>query len=173
MDRDAFWSILEAAREQSARGPTDGLMDRQVTLLAEAMTRLSSDQLVAFHNHFQELVASANHWDLWAVAYIIAGGCSDDWFDYFRYWLVSLGRAAYERALSDPSAVDELRHEYGAEDIFFEQISYVAPTEYRRRTGGEIPLSPVQFNQPSGIPWSNETDLAKRFPRLWAKYAAE
>jgi hypothetical protein len=173
MERDEFWSIIETARAQAIVGPRDGLMSRQAAHLAQHLSSLSPGELVAFHDHFQELVSSANHWDLWAVAHIIGGGCSEDWFDYFRYWLVSLGRAAYEQAVRDPSAVEALLHEYEAEDIFFEEISYVAPTEYRLRTGADIPLSAGVPSQATGAPWSDETDLQSRFPQLWAKYSGQ
>jgi hypothetical protein len=148
------------------------MMDRQVAYLDEQLSSVSPDQLVEFQAHFEELVRSANRWDLWAVAYIIAGGCSDEWFDYFRYWLVSLGQRGYERALENPASVDELLSETNAEDIFFESISYVASAAYRRRTGSEIPLLALEPVAPVGEPWSIDEDLASRFPTLWAKYGS-
>lgn len=39
---------------------------------------------------------------LWAAAYIIMGGCSDDTFDYFRGWLLYQGKETYEACIEDP-----------------------------------------------------------------------
>ena len=36
----------------------------------------------------RQRLAEAYRWDIWAIAFIINGGCSDDGFEYFRGWLV-------------------------------------------------------------------------------------
>ncbi|MFC9245678.1 DUF4240 domain-containing protein [Streptomyces sp. NPDC057136] len=45
---------------------------------------------------------------LWAAAYVINGGCSDDGFDYFRGWLIAQGREVFERTAADPDALAEV-----------------------------------------------------------------
>mgnify|MGYP000081487486 FL=1 len=32
---------------------------------------------------------------------MVLGGCSDDGFDYFRFWLISRGRKIFDKALED------------------------------------------------------------------------
>ena len=44
-------------------------------------------------------------WDLWGVAYILKGGCSDDGFEYFRAWLIARGRDFVAQALADPEGL--------------------------------------------------------------------
>jgi len=138
MTLEEFWSLLAASRE-AMTGEVDGNMDRQAARLRDLLFPLEPASIIEFRDHFQALVDRASDWDLWAVAYIIGQGCSDDWFDYFRFWLVSLGRERYERALASPEAVDEIFSESGAEDIFFEEISYVPGEVYREKTARDIP----------------------------------
>src|SRR4249919_4157680 len=99
MSDDRWWDLIERARK------TDGdLADSLIDLLA---TELSLDEIVLFDKFAQERMRDAFRWDLWAVAYIMNGGCSDDGFDYFCGWLVSRGKAHYLAALANPeSAAD-------------------------------------------------------------------
>ena len=46
---------------------------------------------------------------MWAVAYIVLGGCSDDGFDYFRFWLVARGKEVYMKAIQN---ADSLSNEF-------------------------------------------------------------
>ncbi|QRK09060.1 DUF4240 domain-containing protein [Archangium violaceum] len=106
------------------------------------------------------------------AAYLIAGGCSDDGFTDFRSWLISMGRRVFENALSNAESLIEVVDAPGLEDIFFEEFRYVPEQAYEELTGHEIPTyeepTPVD---PVGEKWSEEEgNLARRFPKLWARY---
>ncbi|MEL6211002.1 MAG: DUF4240 domain-containing protein, partial [Pseudomonadota bacterium] len=62
-----------------------------------------------FDTHLQTLHAAAYRQDLWALAYLLKGGCSDDSFAAFRCWLILQGKAAFEDTLADPDSVDIAR----------------------------------------------------------------
>ena len=62
-------------------------------------------EIVEFGTIFNEYSSRAYTWDLWAAAYLIGGGCSDDGFLDFRGWLISKGEKAYESALKDPQSL--------------------------------------------------------------------
>jgi hypothetical protein len=75
---------------------------------------------------------------LWGVAFASGGGCSDDLFDDFRSWLISMGRKVYEAALADPETVHEIAERDGLEeDVFFEELQYVPSQVLREKTGEE------------------------------------
>ncbi len=170
MNETEFWDLIAASRAAMTDDP-GGSMDRQAERLHELLVRLDPAAIVGFPDRFDELDERANDYDLWAVAYIIGNGCSDGWFEYFRYWLVSLGREGYERVLKDPAAVDALLAETDAETIFFEEISYVAEDAYRDRTGSDFPDRAVAGRGPSrGRRWADETELERRYPALWTKH---
>ena len=71
---------------------------------------------------------------------------------YFRYWLISRGRAVYEAALEDPDAlVEEItRAEYPS----FELFAYVPEKSYRARAEAEFPEVGLQHpKEPAGGTW--------------------
>lgn len=43
-------------------------------------------------------------WDVWAAAYLIGGGCSDDSFMDFRAGLIAQGRDWYQKAAASPAS---------------------------------------------------------------------
>ena len=53
---------------------------------------------------------AGSYWTpLWAAAYVINGGCSDDGFDYCRGWLILQGREVFEHVVADPRTLFGLR----------------------------------------------------------------
>lgn len=97
MDESRFWSIFEPV----AAIPGEEI-EEQEEVLAEQLSQLSDDELIAFEMTYDRLHANAYRWDLWEVAYQTGGGCSDDSFTYFRNWLIGRGRQAYYIVLEDP-----------------------------------------------------------------------
>jgi hypothetical protein len=177
MNKDIFWSLIERSREAARIGELDGSQDRQVAQLEQILSEIEPAEVVEFRNYLHYFMDKASTWDLWGVAEILAGGCSDDWFAYFRAWLVSMGQKEYERALHDPESVDVIRKLPGVEDIFFEQLTYVPGRVYRKKTGKEPPdvkkIYATRVPGPTGVRWSTEEDLARRFPRLYSKYSED
>jgi hypothetical protein len=168
MEVDEFWNIVESSKARS-----EGSHDRHAELLAEHLSALSPDEVIAFQRIFDELADRAYSWPLWGAAYIIGGGCSDDGFIDFRSWLISMGRDTYERALADPEslATVDLGPD-GEEDAFFEDFAYVAAHVYQAKTGQPLEYSrPEHPSEPSGEDWEEDgDDLARRFPRLSSRY---
>ena len=166
MTADQFWNIIETTRAEPS-------MDARAAALGAELLKLSSEEVVGFEKCFGEMQDRAYTWNLWGAAYIIGGGCSDDAFMDFRSWLISRGREIFDRAVSDPDSLAELDLGSNApEDAFFEEFAYVAAEVYEEKTGEDMPYvdRPTPAD-PAGEPWREDADdLARRFPRLWAKY---
>lgn len=137
---------------------------------------LEQEQIVAFQDHMADRMGESYRWDLWAVAYIIQGGCSDDSFDYFREWIIAQGRTFYEGVLAAPeraaegvAAGDE--DDPGSREC--ESMICAAGWAYESKTGQEIPPSqkPLSFNfeEPRGEPW-DEDGVDQRYPELAARF---
>ena len=175
MNEKRFWEVIEQSRSAATAGERDGSQDRQVARLEHLLEALDPDEIAEFRNLLHYFMDKAYTWDLWAVADILAGGCSDDWFDYFRAWLVSMGRKEYEQAVADPESVATIRKLPGVEDLFFEQLTYVPGRVYQMKTGEEPPpvrqLFVFKKPGPAGKRWETEEDLEQRFPRLYARYS--
>ena len=92
-----WWDLIERAGE-AVESP-----DEQCEALLELLQEeLDPDEILLFDKFVHERLRDAYRWDLWEVAYIMNGGCSDDGFDYFCGWLVGKGREHYEAALAKP-----------------------------------------------------------------------
>jgi Protein of unknown function (DUF4240) len=168
MDVAQFWSIVESSKKEAV-----GNFDSYVESLAEQLSALSPEAIVAFQGILDELRNEACSWDLWGVAYIIGGGCSDDAFADFRSWLVSMGRETYTRTLNDPeSLADIVVGPDGEEDVFFEEFAYIPARVYEAKTGQPLPYAKTAMrSDPSGEEWDDDgEDLARRFPRLSSLY---
>lgn len=158
---DRFWALVENGR---ARG--DGC-EKVANRLTDTLAKLPADAIIEFNNELTARMAESYRWDLWAVAYVANGGESDDGFDYFRGWLLTRGRAHFERALADPPTATEGASRFG--DLECEAILSVSADAYRRATGRDLPRSTVAFPQsPSGKPWTEET-IEQVYPGLTAR----
>jgi hypothetical protein len=94
-----WWDLIERSRKEVS--DRDEQADRLVALMT---AELSADDIVVFDKFLQERVRDAFRSDLWGIAYIMNGGCSDDGFDYFLGWLICKGKKHYEAALANPEA---------------------------------------------------------------------
>ena len=72
------------------------------------MTKLSADEIVEWNHIFDRLAARAYQTDLWAAAYHINGGASDDGFYYFRCWLIGMGKDSYKAAIQNPDTLADV-----------------------------------------------------------------
>jgi hypothetical protein len=160
MNADAFWKLIARHRPK----PYDP--DAHAERLTAALDKLPTEQVVAFDRIFREHVAQAYRWDLWGAAYVMNGGCSDDGFEYFRYWLVGQGREVYEGALANPESLAKLPQlEEGEAEA--ESLGYVGMQILEGR-GEPVPQVP-QPAKPVGEPW-DEDEVFDLFPRLAEKY---
>ncbi len=143
-------------------------MDKKCKLLGNELRRLSLDEVRSFQDHFDDCDDRAYSWELWAAAYIIHGGCSDDSFSDFRSTLISMGRQTYESALADPPWLADIN--YDAEVATYEGYQYV-PATVRTELGVTEPLPRTKPApaEPSGQEWDEDT-VADLYPKLAAKY---
>jgi hypothetical protein len=166
MEQTLFWQIIDAARQQA-----DGDVDEHLAELQEELGKLPEAEIIAFDRIFTAYWARAYLWDLWAAAYIIGGGCSDDGFMDFRGWLIAQGEKVYEAALANPETLAEVVPV--DDECQIEGFQYVAGNAWAEKTGqdySDFPTTGVAIpNEPAGEPWT-EDDLERRFPRLWQKF---
>jgi len=164
MTRDQFWSLIEQSRTASSD------CEGQTEALTAILAKLPVDDIVAFDNIFHELVHEAYRWDLWAVAYIINGGCGDDGFEYFRCWLIGQGRSYYEQALKSPERAAD--NAAPGEITDCEVLAYASNDAYEKVTGTEMPIvfgSRPAPAEPTGEAWEEE-DLEGLYPELYARF---
>jgi hypothetical protein len=170
MNKFAFWKLIDDSRQRAGRD-----LGQQVAELRASVEQLDPDDIVEFGRLFAEYWGRAYTWDLWAAAYILGGGCSDDGFLDFRAWLISRGKRIYEDALRDPETLARVVSSDAGEECQFEGFQYVARTAWENKTKDRLGAFPVteitQPDKPTGAPWSEAgDDLKRRFPKLWRKF---
>ncbi len=167
MDREMFWQIIEASRKDAGDD-----VDAQMEALRESLRKLSADEVVSFDGHYLDLWYDAYRWDLWLAAYVAGGGCSDDSFMDFRYWLIARGRKVYEAVLKDPEYLAEILDDGDEGQV--EGFQYIAPAVWEEKTGldrgSDFPEDDRRRpSEPAGERWPDE-ELPARFPKLWEKF---
>ena len=163
---DAFWRLV--AETRSAAGSNTG---RQSELLDERLRRLPAAQIAGFAQIHRTLDRRAYTWALWGAAATVEDGCSDDCFRDFRFYVISLGRDAYERALRNPDSLATVVQD--AETGDWENADDVAPEAYSSVTGNDLATEDSDLSgTPSGgrINLDDPRTLARRYPRLTARF---
>ncbi|MEU1350160.1 DUF4240 domain-containing protein [Streptomyces sp. NPDC005795] len=176
MDTKDFWKLIDDARTLVV-DPADAeaVAERVAALLAER----PADDILAAQQLLWDLMAASYRAPLWAAAYTINGGCSDDGFDYFRGWLIAQGRDVFERVVADPDALAGLPVVRAAAaegaDLECEGVLAVAWDAYREATGEQLPQGAFTIDYPDLDPeWDFDFDdterVALRLPELDALY---
>jgi hypothetical protein len=172
MDPHEFWQLIERSKAAS-----EGDCDRQADALTVLLLELPATAVMAFDRLFDQYADQAYRNELWAAAYIINGGCSDDGFEYFRRWLIGQGEAVYTAALRDPESLLSVVKPHIEDNPFLvgalryecEQLGWVADQAYERKTGSVMPHPPRSKLELIGDNWDDE-DLPAMFPKLWAAF---
>jgi hypothetical protein len=177
MDNEQFWALIETARSQTS-DPSDA--DTIASSAAVLLATYPRDAIVAGQQIFWDLMADSYRNPLWAAAYLINGGCSDDGFDYFRGWLIMQGRVVFERTVAEPDALAELPavRAAAADGMEFECEAAlgIATDAHVKATGEQLPDDAYTINYPElGDDWNfdfdDDAEMARRLPRLTALYA--
>jgi hypothetical protein len=163
VDIERFWEIIETAGGASCE-------DRAAAVTAK-LVQLGREETAEFVRLFDGTLAQLYTWDLWAVAYIIQGGCSDDGFEYFRGWVISQGRRAHSLALSDPGALGlAIDPDSEDEERECEDLLYAGVQAYEELTGDYPNRARPIVNSPAGVRWE-EDELEGRFPAVYERWA--
>ncbi|MET1411330.1 DUF4240 domain-containing protein [Roseibium sp. HPY-6] len=98
MDEDVFWEIIGS--------PEEGRPGEQIDALPDRLARFKATAIKSFDALLHEMDARAYRSDIWALAYLLNDGCSDDEFAGFRAWIILQGREIFEATLADPDSFD-------------------------------------------------------------------
>ena len=154
MDRETFWSHIDDARFLASCDVED-----QADLLEAKLSRLTPEEITAFERVFRDHDRAAYRWDIRAAAHILNGGCDEECFRFFRWYVIGLGREVYDAALRDPDSLAflaELSIHQFAYDA--EALGYAAAEAYESVTrGGTLPeVGPHFPDEPDGERWDEE-----------------
>ncbi|MBT9391695.1 DUF4240 domain-containing protein [Hymenobacter sp. NST-14] len=169
MDKQQFWQLIEQAKRRSG-----GDVEEQAEHLQEKLATLLPEEIIAFEDMFQHLMHEAYQSNLWAAAYIILGGCSDDGFEYFRAWLIARGQKVFETALAEPDSLAKIIKVDDAEESEAESMLYVARMAYEEQSGkDDFDKVTTRYSLPAiDLNWGdNEQKIIEMLPKLSRKFA--
>jgi Protein of unknown function (DUF4240) len=177
MNEDEFWEIVERTLAY-VDDP-----DEQTKALEAELQSLDLDTIVSFDLYMNKLMFEAYSSELWCAAYVIQGGCSDDEFSSFCYWLISRGRAVFENTVRNPDHLADVFQEGIPRDVDLVSFGYAAEVAFENNTGESIGYylkaeriefeigqrNEIQFNWTEDDPESMRKICPRLFAQCWGK----
>ncbi|MEV0097323.1 DUF4240 domain-containing protein [Streptomyces sp. NPDC050738] len=177
MDTEAFWGLIHTAR--STNQPFH-------EALVDLLVARSKTEILSYQEHFDQARGALYRWDIWAAAYLIGGGCSDDSFMDFRAGLIAQGRTWYDQAAGDPdslaahpAALASLGTIDRSEELFYEEVNYAASEAFERITGNrdafyeawdartaDSDTGADEHNMGEDFDFDDPAEMHQRLPRL-------
>lgn len=155
MTEDVFWEVIG--------NRADGSLAERLEALPLRIARFKPKAIKDFDKLLRLKWGEAYRTDIWALAFLLRGGCSDDSFMDFRAWLIMQGRDVFERAMADPNQFDV--------SLFTEDSSgcmtilEAASIAYDLRAGKAMPRSKVKSPELTG-PEMDEDEFASHLPSI-------
>lgn len=162
MTEDVFWELIDHGLGKQSIGERLDTLPERLALFKPAAIR-------KFEQILRQMDNAAYRHDVWALAYLLRGGCSDDSFDAFRGWLILQGRTVFEATLANPDGFDvSLFHgEAGGMDA----LRDAAPTAYEWREGKAMKPVKASLLELKGAEIEEET-FASLLPKVAAALSA-
>ncbi|PKG23745.1 DUF4240 domain-containing protein [Niallia nealsonii] len=92
MNKQQFWQLIEQSNKQ----------EEPIEWLTETLAQKEVAEIVDLEYYFQTFQQESYQSRLWAAAYLLMDGCSDDTFDYFCGWLIIQGEETFHKVLESP-----------------------------------------------------------------------
>jgi hypothetical protein len=172
MRTDDFWAVI--ARATADRPSSPGEVAKRAV---EQLAALDPEQIVAWDRHLGKVMTASFKEDLWAAAYLINGGCSDEGFDGFRGWLIAHGRDVVAQAVRDPDSLADLPavRAAAANGAVFEagEVLTIGEQAHQQATGTPLPPVTDAAAKPSSDTFwdfDNEDEMQRRLPKLSALF---
>ncbi len=171
MTRDEFWEHIRVTRR---RDP-----DEHVERLAARLGKLPLQEILSFGRWWHVMEVRSYTAKLWGAAYLVNGGCSDDGFEYFRWWLILRGREVFEAALKRPDSLAEVLKGDGDVEAMFHPAhdAYCAVTgggeDYYAALAARYPKLPPYPTLKDEWDFDDDAQMRKRYPKLFATYVGE
>ena len=161
MNEEVFWELIQESREASE-------FDSDfIEILRDKLEAMSATEIKKFQKILLEKMNELNHWDIWALAYIVRKGCGDDEFDYFKAWVISKGKEAFEDVKA--MRLEKLKELFEESDPQLEEFMYVAQNAYENKKYEEMPMPRVKDKPIQGQEWEEEK-ICERYPKLCAMF---
>lgn len=166
IDEDAFWQIVEEARQRGQGDP-----DAMAEVLTQRFADAHDDTIRAFQRH---LVAASRRLYTWrhgAAADLTCGPVGDDEFTDWRSWVITLGRATFERVAENPDNLADVKDLSGGCALAAELFGSAVSDIYSERHGDQDEDFPILEPgvPPRGDRLTGHREIRAALPRLVAR----
>ena len=176
MDEEQFWAIVQTAVDEAGDDEAEYL-----DVVKRELSKLSLKEMIGFRLRTDKLLYDSYTSEMWCAGYLMNGGCSDDGFEYFRLWVISRGRKAYEAAMANPDNLIDYIGDDDEMDFFeFELFWYVALEAFEEAVDAELydyvdddNFKTCEGNYPNfEFNWEEDDpeSMQKLCPRLFEKF---
>lgn len=176
MDEEQFWVIVQTAVDEAGDDEAEYL-----DVVKRELSKLSLKKMIGFRLRTDKLLYDSYTSEMWCAGYLMNGGCSDDGFEYFRLWVISRGRKAYEAAMANPDNLIDYIGDDDEMDFFeFESFWYVALEAFEEAVDAELydyvdddNFKTCEGNYPNfEFNWEEDDpeSMQKLCPRLFEKF---
>ena len=176
MDEEQFWAIVQTAVDEAGDDE-----DEYLDVVKRELSKLSLKEMIGFRLRTDKLLYDSYTSEMWCAGYLMNGGCSDDGFEYFRLWVISRGRKAYEAAMANPDNLIDYIGDDDEMDFFeFESFWYVALEAFEEAVDAELygyvdddNFKTCEGNYPNfEFNWEEDEpeSMQKLCPRLFEKF---
>ena len=149
---------------------------KRLVFLEALLADANIEYLIEFDAAYDRQMQLAFTWRLWGAAYLINGGASTDGFEYFRSWLISMGRNVFTAAVLDP---DSLADVISGQNVAFELegLAYIARSLAEAKGWGsnfDALVNDSDGVAPVGVPFpeNDKKFYSEQYPRLFGKLDA-
>ncbi|WP_065409045.1 DUF4240 domain-containing protein [Pseudobacillus wudalianchiensis] len=182
MNRKEFWNLIDGSKEY----------EDQAEWLLDVLAQKSINEILDFEFHFQGFMNESYQSQLWAAAYILMGGCSDDTFDYFRGWLIGQGEEVYNKVMQNHEYLAKYISEENLDEEGLpqnEELLSVGADAYTLKKTGDIEWNSDVYDElleelnrrgigsaadDIDLDWEeDEEELEKLFPLLWKRFGED
>jgi len=186
MDKNEFWELIQKSYKEA-----NWESDKQMEILINELSEYSQEDILKFGKIYDIYAKESYKSKLWAAAYVMNGGCSDDCFDYFRGWLISRGKEPYLNALINPDSIIDLDMAYDDDYFENEQMLSVALRAFNEKIGTDdynvyyqridefeldsdeilAIVDEISFGEDIDTDWDEDGESLKNLvPKLYEKY---
>ena len=176
MDEEQFWAIVQTAVDEAGDDE-----EAYLEVVKSELSKLSLKEMIGFRLRTDKLLYDSYTSEMWCAGYLMNGGCSDDGFEYFRLWVISRGRKAYEAAMANPDNLIDYIGDDDEMDFFeFESFWYVALEAFEEAVDAELydyvdddNFKTCEGNYPNfEFNWEEDEpeSMQKLCPRLFEKF---
>lgn len=164
MNEQILWMLIEATQGKKSH------VNSQSQLLIELLSKWSIPHILKFEKIYWSLLQRSFDADLWAAAYVVNDGCSQEEFLHFRNWLLLQGQFKFRKTVEDPEFLLEwlslpMLHPIHYPDLENRIAELIA---IKTRKPIELRYSEADFEL-SGYYWESDMEVIDKVPALCNK----